>query len=356
MLAENTKKIRLPFYPYTYVRTAVMRTLLLRAGDYHKLLKMDFNEIARFLEETSYKQSIDLYAARLRGAELIETALNDNLAKTFAKLRRISSLELRTLIDEYLKRKDIEDIKTVIRAVFTKTPEEIVDKTISGAGTLPKQELLDLFRFGNIEKILKAIPFIPFEQIKYYYEQFEAEHSLSIIENALDRYYYRSVLIFTKRLPSDGEIFKNFLLTEIEIVNILTIIRLKHASADKDTILKYLILTEDEHYQKLMIKCIDSDIPTIIKLTSHFDYKNVIMAGLTSYQETGSLISLEASLYTYLLRKSIRLLHQNILSIDVILGYLFSKDMEVKNLRAIVKGKQLGVDDAFIEEQLVYLP
>ena len=76
--------------------------------------------------------------------------------------------------------------------------------------------------------------------------------------------------------------------------------------------------------------------------------------GIAEYKKSGSLIALETDLSKLLLRKSMMLLHQHPLSIDVILGYMFAKDVEVRNLRIIIKGKQLGLHEEFIEGQLVY--
>ena len=63
---------------------------------------------------------------------------------------------------------------------------------------------------------------------------------------------------------------------------------------------------------------------------------------------------LETELYKHLLKQSILLLHQHLLSVDVILGYMFAKDIEVRNLRIIIKGKQLGLSEQFMESQLIY--
>ena len=75
---QSRRKIRLGFYPYTYVRTNVMRTLLLKKEDYHKLLKMTFSEITRFLQDSVYKKEIDSLATQYSGADLLEIALNAN--------------------------------------------------------------------------------------------------------------------------------------------------------------------------------------------------------------------------------------------------------------------------------------
>jgi vacuolar-type H+-ATPase subunit C/Vma6 len=45
--------------------------------------------------------------------------------------------------------------------------------------------------------------------------------------------------------------------------------------------------------------------------------------------------------------------HQNPLSIQNILDYMFGKHNESINLMRIIKGKQLGVDDAFIESMVI---
>src|SRR3989344_7882952 len=84
-------KIKVRFNPYTYVRTIVMKTLLLDRQDYDKLIKMDFNEISGFLQETDYKKDIDRHAARFSGAQLLEKSVVSNLSSSFEKLKRISS-------------------------------------------------------------------------------------------------------------------------------------------------------------------------------------------------------------------------------------------------------------------------
>ena len=65
-------------------------------------------------------------------------------------------------------------------------------------------------------------------------------------------------------------------------------------------------------------------------------------------------MDLEINFFKYLLEKSILMLHQNPLSIDVILGYMFAKEIEVRNLKILIKGKQLNLKEEFIENQLVY--
>src|SRR3989338_5681322 len=160
---REPKKVKLGFYPYTYVRTTVMKSLLFRKGDYHKMLKMDFNEIAKFLQESHYKKEINELATKYSGADLLELALNRNLAQSFKKLMRISSYELGLLIKEYMIRKDIDDIKTILRGKFTNTDEKTIVSSITAAGTMTREFLVSLIKKESIEDILKNNGLIDFK-------------------------------------------------------------------------------------------------------------------------------------------------------------------------------------------------
>jgi len=349
------EKLKLGFYPYTYVRTVVMRSLLFKKEDYHKMLKMSFNEIARFLQDSHYKKEINEFANYYSGADLLELALNRNLSESFKKLMRISSYELGVLIKEYAKRKDIEDIKTILRGKFTKADEKAIVGSITAAGTLSYDFLVSLLKKESVEEILKNIKMIDFDLFKEGLKDLKEKNSLIGIENALDKYYYIKLLKFSEVLPKEGVLFKDFSLKEIEILNILTLLRLKKANFPKETIKNFVILSGEKSKDAKILKLANTE--DFDKFSNEFErteYKETIKKGIEEFKKSNSLIPLETQLYKHLLKRSILFMHQHLLSIDVILGYMFAKDIEVRNLRIIIKGKQLGLSEQFIESQLIY--
>ena len=46
-------------YPYTYLRTIIMKKALLNKSDYDKILKMTPDQIGKYLEDFEYKQEVD---------------------------------------------------------------------------------------------------------------------------------------------------------------------------------------------------------------------------------------------------------------------------------------------------------
>jgi V/A-type H+/Na+-transporting ATPase subunit C len=351
----SNEKIKLGFNPYPYVRTAVMRSLLFKAEDYQKLLKMGFNEIAKFLQDTNYRKEINELGTQYSGSDLLELALNRSLAGSFKKLMRISSNELGLLITEYAKRKDIEDIKTIIRGKFTDTDEKEIEASITGAGTLSYDLLASLMKKESVEQILKSIQIADFNMFKGELKELDEKKSLAGIENALDRHYYTQLLNFSRRLTKPGALFRDFIQKEVEILNLLTLLRLKKAKLDKNMAKNFLISSGDRTKDSKMAELANmEDLDQIAKSLQKTEYGNIVLNGIEEFKKTNSLIKLETELYKHLLKKSILFMHQHLLSADVILGYMFAKDIEVRNLRIIIKGKQLGLSEQFIEGQLIY--
>ncbi|MCH8004478.1 MAG: ATP synthase A1 subunit C [Nanoarchaeota archaeon] len=353
VLELKHKKLELGTYPYTYVRTQVMKSLLFKKDDYDKMLKMSFNEIAKFLQDSHYKKEINELATEHSGADLLEIALNRNLAGSFKKLIRISTSELALLIKEYIIRKDIDDIKTIIRGKFTGTDEKLIINSITVAGTLSHDFLMELLKKESIEEILKNNKIIPFDLLKDGLNELNEKKTLVGIENAFDKFYYKHLIKFSKYLPKQGALFREFLMKEVEILNILTLLRLKKTKFDKEAIKKFIIPSGFKSSKLMSLADVD-DLEELSRALEKTEYKAVIKRGFEEYKEKGSLITLETDLYKYLLKQAIMLLHLHPLSVDVILGYMFAKDIEVRNLKIIVKGKQLGLSEEFIESQLVY--
>jgi len=348
---KKSKKIKLGIYPYTYVRAIVMRSLLLKKEDYDKLMKMSLNEIANFLQDSKYKEEINELATNYSGAELIERALNKNLIKSFNKLKKISPDNLNLLINAYLKREDIFNIKTILRGKHTKTDDKEIESLLLPVGTLSQEFLSELLKMQTIEEILKNLKIIDFKKLQKAYESFKANNMLIEIENVLDKYYYNEILKFLEAIPKQGKLFKEFLEAEIDILNLIIILRLKRENLDKEEIKKYLLMEKIDDYSK---KLLDSkDMEEFLSLLEKSKYKHVLKEAIKRVSEDKSIIPIEMMLYKYLLEKSVLLQHQHPLSIDIILGYMFAKEIETRNLRVIVKGKQLGLSDEFIENELV---
>ena len=348
----GSKKLALGKYPYAYARVSVMRSFLLRKDDYHKLMKMDLNEIISYLQSSQYKKEIDELAVKFKGVQLMELALNRNLANTWAKLKKISPPNLRVVIAAYLLRVDVWNIKTLVRAKFTKLGADQLQPMLLPSGFLTEKKLDALAKKESVDEVLKAAGFIDYSQFAKALENFGETKSVSEIENALDSFYYSAVEEFSRRLPGEGRLFREFLEAELEMASVMNILRLKRANVQAKDIGRYVTIPESGRalIRKMMSA---SSAGEAAKLLEQSMFRAFVENGVKEFQSTGSLVRLELDLSRQMLKRSILLIHQHPLTVDVILGYMFAKEIEVRNLKLMLKAKQLGIGAEFAEQQLI---
>ncbi len=343
------KKLDIGFHPYTFVRSNVMRSKLLQDDEYQRLMKMKVPEITKRLQELDYREDINALGGAYSSTELIEHALTRNLERRFQKLRSICQEEdLLELVDAYLKRYDVFNIKTVLRAIKTGRDEEEAERLLIGAGVHEKEIYENALQSESVEEALERLS--PTEFIS---DDMKGA-SLVEIENQLDQYYYESLLKLADRIPEQASLFRQFLNTEIEKTNLLTLLRLKREEVPDDVI-EDLLVTEEEQFRKPLVKELlkYETVDDVLEALKESRFSEVLEDAIEEYEETGSFLEIERSLQRRALRKAILLVHQNLLSVQTILGYMFAKEVEVKNLRTIIKGKKLGVDEDFLERELI---
>lgn len=345
----NKGTLRVGKYPYTYARVSAMKGALLRKDDYDRLLKMSLPEIVRFLQDTHYRAEIDEFAANHEGLDLIEVALRQNLAKTLSKLQRISSGNLRIILNAYLARRDIENLKIVLRAKFT--GDKNAEQLLVPAGNYSKAYFMSLLQKESVEDVAKLITIT---DLSKGLEHYSHTGSLFEIENQLDRHYYTSLLELTKRMPKQGSVFREFLKTELDVHNVMIILRLTKEGFGAEKIEPYLFSEGARlrrvHLQKLLIS---TDVEEILERLKSMGFRKMIGTADEAYKKQKRLADVEVALNRYMLRRATLLWHQHPLSIDTILGFMLAKEIEVRNLILLIKAKKLGLGEEFVQNELV---
>ena len=334
-------RLRLGTYPYTYARVSAMRGKLIKQNEYIRLLKSDTSSIIKFLEETEYKASIDKLSPKYSGVELAERALADNMVRTAAKLREISKPEVVSLIDAYLKRWDIYNIKTILRG---KLKQLRAEELLMPLGSIPEVELKELMNLPTASDILKQL------KARGYavdVAQFEKTKNLALIENQLDKDFYHMTLRFAEQIPEEGKQFNRFLKMEIDIVNMRNLLKLKRMQAGQEQAMQYLISAglhiNGQQLRKLAAARNAEELIEQLRGTKY----NAL------FEKNAAPVDIELALDKYWLQQAQLYSHQKPLSVQTILAYLLAKDIEVRNLRALVRGKQLGLQETFIEQKLL---
>jgi V/A-type H+/Na+-transporting ATPase subunit C len=329
---------RLEESPYTYVRVMVMRTLLISAAEYPKLMKMSLPEISNFLAQTQYTKEINELGVSHSGIELIEKAMTKNFVGTVEKLKRISPDSFNAFIDAYVMKYDIANLKTLVRSRVAKLGKDATAALLHPLG----KDVSQLIEVEDLDVVMKSLP--------EFYDTYTAINDTSVmtIENALDKHYFSYLLGFAQKIPRQGGLFKAFLLESIHNQNMLTLLRLKREGVKGDSIKKYLFFTDDKAEGRLYEELLTAKQEDVRTLLAKSSYKHVADA-----VSGASLIPCEVRLQAALMHTTLQFQHQQPLSVFSILSYLYAKEIEIQNLQAIVKGKHLQVSMDKVAELVV---
>lgn len=330
-------------YAYIVARTKVMKSRLLKAEDFRKLLNMNFDEIVRFLEETEYRKEIDEMGYKYSGPRLLDYALASNLAKTYRKILQVSFGEAKALIGEYLKRWDVWNIINIIRGKNAGVQPELIEETLVPAGEFSGDYLRSLI-VKELDEIVKEMEGTP------YYDALSKIGSvpMNVVEDEMYKAYYKKLVEMPAR-EFETKLFINFIKMEIDIRNIKTILRLKVEDVSTEEILERIIpggyeLTEDEARKLAAMS---------------FDEISKSLEGYWFWREiekiTKDLSEIEVNFDKGWISAIAKRASNYPLSVLPVLQYLVLKKVEVDNLRILGWGKWYGIPNEEIERQMVIL-
>ena len=335
-------------YAYTTARVRAMKSKLLPKETYPRLINMQIDEITRFVRELEYKEDVDHLARFYEGADLIEHALNRNLAVTFTKLISISEGELNFLISEYLKKYDIWNIKTILSGKYCGASTDEILEAVVAAGRLTYTFTSELAAKPTYEDVIASLSTSEYASILKDYDG----TNLSMIENRLDKKYYQDLFTAIGDPKSkDRKLFSKFIRTDIDMKNLITLFRLKKYKVNDpetaDLILDGGLRLKYKEVEKMMPLAFE-DFLTELEKTSYWEELSDCCG-----PNMDSLTDVETKLKKLRLKTAASFSHVYPLSIVPIMDYILSKENEVNNLRIIIRGKAVGLSDEEIKSQLV---
>jgi len=338
---------------YVNARVRSRRAALFDDEDYRKLVRMGPSEIARFMEESVYETEINALGARHSGVDLVEFALNRNLAKQFDDILDWADGRLYDLIARYLRKFDAWNVKTAIRGIYSDTPAEEVETDLIRAGEFDESLVDQLLQAGSIEEVVDLLEGTMFgPPLRDALDDYEATGVLVPLENALDRAFYEH-LLGDVTWDESTEQYREFLTAEIDFRNARNALRLARSGADIDP--SEYFIEGGKLFSAAELTTLAQNTDELIARIRESTYGDELSAALDDLEEADSLIGFERALETALLEYSDNLGYVFPLSVAPVISYILAKEREVDNIRAIARGREAGLDPDQIEEELVIL-
>ena len=342
-------------YAYACARIKAKKKFLLEKDTYPKLMMMDLSEIGRFLGETQYKEEMTELASRYDGVNLIELGTSRNLARMNTQVLRFCTGDLHDMVEKYLARWDMYNVKTILRGKFYGATVEEIQEDIVAAGRMSEDNLNYLISLNTVNDVLDELKrktdlSIP-EEIKV---QYDATGTLAPIEDFLDKLFYERLIgiIANKTVPE--KLLLTFLRKEIDAANLMTLLKLKREGIEVDRMGGYFIDGGQELTLKELsrLSAMDSFEATIGELTKLSFYED-IKDELEKMKQTKSVTGVSLAMKRYTLKKAETFSHLYPLSVLPVIDYLIRKKNEVDNIRIIARSKESGLDPELIKKLLV---
>ncbi|MFB6106911.1 MAG: V-type ATP synthase subunit C [Halobacteriaceae archaeon] len=345
-----------PNYEYVTARVRSRRAALFDADDYRKLLRMGPGEIARYLEETEYETEVNALGSRHAGVDLVEYALNRNLAKHFDDLLRWSEGSLYERVARYLRKFDVWNVKTVLRGRYSDADQSAVEEDLIHAGEFEEEFLDRLVAATDVAEAVELLePTIFGEALAAALGDYEDTGLLVPLENAVDRAYYEGLLEGIDEMADDRptELYVEFLEAEIDFRNARNAFRIARSGADLDPA-DYFI-DGGTLFDAADLRQLVGNTDELVTRIRESRYGTQLSEALERLDQADSLIGFEHALDAALLEYSGRLSNVYPLSVCPVLAYVLAKEREVENVRAIARGREAGLSEDEIEAELVML-
>jgi len=337
-------------YPYVTARVRAKKESLLPREEYSKLLVRDASEIARALQERTYKAEIDELAAKYRGAELVERATRLHLGNVYEQIHGFATGELAVIIGEYLGRYDVYNVKTVLRGIFSRsTAEHILEDTIP-AGNL-RHRLPELARMTSLEDVARALTGTPYGSVILPLVEGRTLTNLVELENALDHAYYAHLVAFMPNQTREHKAMQQWLQNEIDVINLQNLFRLRFAG-----------ITEWEEYfldggrqvkRQMAQRIVRGSDEEVLADVGELSVATEVVDATRKALAERDVNPVVTALARELVRDASDFSRRAPLSVLPVIDFILSKKVEADNLRAIAYGKQTGLDSETIEGLLI---
>ncbi|SEK88924.1 V-type ATP synthase subunit C [Haloferax larsenii] len=336
---------------YVIARVRARRSALFGDEEYRKLVRMGPAEIARFMEESEYETEINALGSRFSGVDLIEYALNANMAKQFNDILDWAGGRLYDLIARYLRKFDAWNVKTVLRGIYAGSSREEVKSDLIRAGEFDDRLIDRLLDATEIEEVVEILSGTMFgDGLEAAFEDYEEAGVLVPLENAVDRAFYEQ-LLENLVVGEEAEQYREFLEAEIDFRNARNALRIARSGADLDPA-DYFI-EGGTLFRASEITALATSTSELVSKISDSQYGDRLSGAISDLEAADSLIGFERALDSALLKYADTLGYVFPLSVTPVVSYILAKEREVDNIRAIARGREAGLGPDEIEEELV---
>ena len=328
-------------------RVAIENLKLLEPDLVVSLIGKDLEAIRCALTDSPYQEELSTLPKEKIDSDALEEVLLQNYVKTCKKLVKFSSGDIRKLLLAVLKKVEVSNIKTLLRAAKAQMNIDEAMKNIIPLGKLDKDRCRAILKGSKtIDDVVNFLIDLEYDLIMEAVLNEQQKHrDFALLEVALDKMVYRGMLQAAEKLKgTDKRIAKIVLGIEIDATNVKIILKCKALMVSQERVRTYLMPTalidEDTWERAITAPNTKSMIKSLLSSTENKFYEKIFNQILKEHD--APLSRLEAILDRASLGMSLFVLKEytRYYNIGFVLAFLNLKWVEVRNLRCIINGSE----------------
>jgi V/A-type H+-transporting ATPase subunit C len=342
-------------YGYSSTRTKAMESKLIDVQTMKSIADArDIDSILAILFQTDYNASIIKFGGQQISNTMLDFAISDNMTSRVNKLVEITPKDDKHILRKLIARWDLNNVKMALEAVDRKTPFDSISMYIISSGEFGQPVIKDIVKSENIDvAFAKLIHNRQYRGIMTKaYAAYKKNRNIMDAIAAIDAEHYRELGELALELQK-GKHEKPALLLKLDIDmrNIITLLRAKR-NGMKIADVSARLIKNGSVETRILTKIYNGsdDVASFASKITVFDLKNAI----ESYKGNGQMLSFEISMRNQIFNISDRMLRSSVLSLGVLVDYVYLKEIEVFTLRALIKSKEYGLSKEEITRLVVW--
>ncbi|MDW7739197.1 MAG: V-type ATP synthase subunit C [Bacillota bacterium] len=327
-------------YAYAVGRIRALEAKLIERNRFDRMIDASSaSEALKMLAESDYSNAV----SELSDVHEFELILTVELKNTFELIRKISPKP--ELITIMAVRNDIHNLKVLLKAKYLGIKSDLMVPT----GSID----LGVVQYAVAEDDYRDLPVKLREAAEKINEDFLVNRNPQAIDLTLDKVLFDQLIFLAGE--SKSEFLKGLFVRQIDLINLKTLVRIKRMGLDRE-FFKQVIINHGSLGADRLSGLIDEPLESLITTLSMTDYADLVSDGIRDWLDRGTASRYEKladDFITSYLKKG----KWMPFGPEPLIGYLWAKEIEIKNIRLIMVGKINKLPAEAIRERVrdVYL-
>ncbi len=312
-----------PEYLFAVGKLRVYERKLINKATLTQLVECNgFQEMVSILSERNYSDNI----SSVEKPEDLENLIFDEMSNTISEIKKLSHDD--EITNLYLFRYDMQNLKLLIKA---EKNSEDVNHALLYRSVIDTENLEDSIK----KEIFYVFPDSLRDKIKTIWLEEVQQENLQEAEILLDKLWLETGYRYMKERE---QIFLRDLFSVlIDLYNLKVILRTKVMNYDQERVYRYI--AEGGFIDKsVILNSYSMELEGMVKFFRSSNYNKIIESGVEYFQRYNSFWKFEQLCNDFLI-EFVDIVKFLVASSSSLIRYLVIKEIELKNLRAILIGK-----------------